>query len=142
MPVATELFDGTRVVGKTIVHGTTFEVHHCGVCGVEWAMPAWYLEARQKDHASWFCPNKHSFWFSGPSDEELLKRDLAQVRDSLATERAARDQAEASLRATKGVVTKQRKTLRRVTAGVCPCCNRTFQNLGRHMEGQHPDYKP
>lgn len=23
---------------------------------------------------------------------------------------------------------------------VCPCCNRTFQNVARHIAGQHPDY--
>lgn len=22
----------------------------------------------------------------------------------------------------------------------CPCCNRTFQNLQRHMTSKHPDY--
>jgi hypothetical protein len=28
-----------------------------------------------------------------------------------------------------------------VANGVCPCCNRTFQNLARHMAGKHPDYE-
>lgn len=27
-----------------------------------------------------------------------------------------------------------------VGAGVCPCCNRTFKNLARHMAGQHPGF--
>jgi hypothetical protein len=30
---------------------------------------------------------------------------------------------------------------KRVAAGVCPCCNRSFKDLARHMAGQHPDYK-
>lgn len=50
------------------------------------------------------------------------------------------DQLEAERRAhaaTKGQLTKTRK---RVAGGVCPCCNRSFVNLGRHMAGQHPDY--
>lgn len=30
----------------------------------------------------------------------------------------------------------------RVANGVCPCCNRHFENLERHMKGQHPDFQP
>jgi hypothetical protein len=26
--------------------------------------------------------------------------------------------------------------------GVCPCCNRTFQQLARHMKAKHPGYGP
>lgn len=37
----------------------------------------------------------------------------------------------------KGQVTKVK---RRVSKGVCPCCNRTFENLARNMESQHPAY--
>lgn len=28
----------------------------------------------------------------------------------------------------------------RAAAGVCPCCNRTFEQLGRHMTTKHPEY--
>jgi hypothetical protein len=33
---------------------------------------------------------------------------------------------------------------KRIQSGVCPCCNRTFENLGRHMKSKHPafDYEP
>jgi hypothetical protein len=34
------------------------------------------------------------------------------------------------------------KTQRRVASGVCPCCTRSFQNLARHMDGEHPNYVP
>lgn len=40
--------------------------------------------------------------------------------------------------AIKGVATRIK---RRVSAGVCPCCNRTFQCLARHMATKHPDYQ-
>lgn len=33
------------------------------------------------------------------------------------------------------------KTRKRIANGVCPCCHRTFQNLARHMAGQHPAYE-
>ncbi|WP_159103999.1 hypothetical protein [Rhodopseudomonas sp. B29] len=51
-----------------------------------------------------------------------------------------RDQREAAERraaAARGQVTKIKN---RVGHGVCPCCNRTFANLARHMAGEHPGY--
>lgn len=32
---------------------------------------------------------------------------------------------------------KQAQT--RIGAGICPCCNRTFSQLARHMQSKHPD---
>lgn len=75
----------------------------------------------------------------------------ARLKRQLACERAAHDQtkaaraydhrransAERSRNALKGVVTR---TKNRISKGVCPCCNRQFKDLERHMTGQHPDY--
>lgn len=36
----------------------------------------------------------------------------------------------------KGNVTKLKK---RASAGLCPCCNRHFTNLQRHIASKHPD---
>ncbi|MBV6448554.1 hypothetical protein [Nitrosomonas sp.] len=46
-----------------------------------------------------------------------------------------RDAAERSARAYKGQATKIK---RRVGRGVCPCCNRHFENLERHMHMVFP----
>lgn len=32
------------------------------------------------------------------------------------------------------------KLKRRVKAGVCPCCKRTFKQLVAHMKHKHPDF--
>ena len=38
-------------------------------------------------------------------------------------------------------VSKAHKRMReRVMNGVCPCCNRTFQNLREHMKSEHADF--
>ena len=97
------------------------------------------LDARRDDGRSFYCPNGHSLSYKGTRHK--LERDLKTAKDRAARERALRDQAEASLRATKGVVTKQRKRLERVANGVCPCCNRSFRDLKRHMQTKHPDYE-
>lgn len=133
------LFEGTKTLGAVNAPGydVTLDIHRCGTCGVIWGIEQDFIKARQDDHEGWCCPNGHSFVFNGPSEEEKLRSELERERrraDRHAEERRA---AEASLRATKGQVTKLKK---RVAAGVCPCCGRTFQQLSRHMANKHPDY--
>ena len=119
-----------------------FDVRTCGDCGVMWAMTVGFVEARRNDHRTWYCPNGHTWHYSGESDQEKMRRQRDEARDRAARAEALRDQTEASLRATKGVVTKQRKKLARVKLGVCPCCNRHFENVEAHMATEHPDFDP
>lgn len=137
MPTATK---HTYKHGTFVASGVQLEVHECGECGVMFAMALGFVRARRADHATWYCPNGHAWCFGAESEEERLRRERDEARDRAARERSLRDQTEATLRATKGVVTKQRKHLARVKAGICPCCNRSFQNLARHMTTKHPDY--
>jgi hypothetical protein len=54
--------------------------------------------------------------------------------------RNAENETEAERRskaAYKGQLTKVR---RKVANGSCPCCNRHFENLQRHMQTKHPEY--
>lgn len=41
------------------------------------------------------------------------------------------------MHAARGQVTRLKN---RAAAGVCPCCNRTFHQLVRHMAAKHPDF--
>jgi hypothetical protein len=118
---------------------TTLEVEVCGVCGVLFAAPKVLIDHCRETGDNFFCPNGHTLVFDD-YENARLKRQLASTKDTLAFVRADRDQTEARLRSTKGVVTKQKKKLARVAAGVCPCCNRSFQDLARHMETKHPDF--
>ncbi len=125
--------------GDTYVGETTLEVTIC-TCGVLFAAPEKLIDSRREDGQTFYCPNGHALSFNG--DITRLKRDLANAKDRLAYERSRADQTEASLRATKGVVTKQRKKLEKVVAGVCPVdgCKRHFKDLRRHISTKHPDY--
>lgn len=131
-------------MSDTLTRTTELVTIICGKCGILFAMPEKFEESRRNDHATFYCPSGHSRYFPGKSEEEKLKRQLQQ-------ERARADRAEEDaehqrkygnvamrrLRAQKGVTTKLKK---RVANGVCPCCNRTFVNLGRHMSSKHPSY--
>jgi DNA repair exonuclease SbcCD ATPase subunit len=81
---------------------------------------------------------------AGEGEAATLARKLKEDRDLIARINAAHDQTKATLRDTeksliaqKGVTTRIKN---RASNGVCPCCNRTFQNLARHMHTKHPDF--
>jgi hypothetical protein len=117
-----------------------FEVHTCGTCGISFGVPLSLMEQRRMDGKGWSCPNGHTWFYTGEDEEEKAKRLLKAERDRSARLAAQLDQTEASRSALKGVVTKQRNKLERVSKGVCPCCNRSFADLRKHMKTKHPSY--
>jgi len=110
----------------------TLTVTHCW-CGIAVAIPDSLLSwAKERSTNGVYCPIGHTFVFND-SYEEKLKREQRRhqaTRDLLATE-------ERSHSATRGQLTKQKK---RVAAALCPCCNRSFVNVSRHLASKHPDY--
>ena len=109
----------------------------CCNCGMQFAMPKDYQDRRRNDRKIFFCPSGHQQHYTGETEAQRLKRDLERAQQM-------RDAAEA--RATtadreRQQIAKAHKAMRkRVMNGVCPCCNRTFQNLMQHMKTEHPDF--
>jgi hypothetical protein len=101
------------------------------------------LQKRQhrdgKEQTSIYCPLGHGHIVSGKGEAEELRERLKREQDRAARLIADRDQIQASLTAQKGATTRARK---RAAAAVCPCCNRPFVQLRRHMASKHPDYDP
>jgi hypothetical protein len=108
---------------------------------------ALYEAAKHSPDISFWCPYGHEQHFvAGETDEQRLRRErdnlkqqMARVEDEknaalreAATERAARAEAERKAKAIK----------RRAEAALCPCCNRSFSQLARHMKSKHPDVVP
>jgi predicted RNA-binding Zn-ribbon protein involved in translation (DUF1610 family) len=116
----------------------------CPNCGLVFGLGDGHVEALQRSKGSFSCPSCQlpGGWY-GPSaaekERDRLAADLRWKAQQLETERARRATAEASARALKGAVTKARK---RATAGVCPHCTRSFENVRVHMTSKHPEWKP
>lgn len=128
----------------TIPTTETLVTHQCGECGIHFAMPKHFEAERLKDRRSFYCPNGHGRCFTGESEADKLRRQLKAEQDRVAywqaEERRERERAEHEKRraqTARGQVTKIRN---RVSKGVCPCCNRSFENLGRHMVTKHPEW--
>lgn len=105
-------------------------------CGIRLAIPnSLYRQARDNG-TTVYCPIGHIFaWKETEVDRLRAQADQAK-RDA----KFWRDQADNERRrhaSTKGQLTK---TKNRVANGVCPCCNRSFEQLARHMKSQHPNY--
>jgi len=47
---------------------------------------------------------------------------------------------EKSNRALRGVATRRKNQLNKVKKGVCPCCDRFFENVYKHMKTKHPEH--
>lgn len=124
----------------TFTHAGTFVVEHCCNCGMAFAMTADFQRRRIDDKRSFYCPAGHSQYYTGESAADRAQRLAGQ----LDMERTRRQQVEHRLdyarRAQKATSTRLKKVMQRVGHGVCPCCNRTFQQLAKHMASEHPHY--
>lgn len=126
---------------QTVQQTLSFRVITCGNCGVPFGLEKSMYERLVNEKTSFYCPNGHCRQFVVESDADKAQR----LAGKLDMERTRRQQVEAKLdyaiRARKAVSTRLRKVKQRVGHGVCPCCNRTFKQLARHMEAKHPNHK-
>lgn len=125
---------------STVNAGIQLEVINCWVCGCTFAVSCDLKSSMKSREDTLFCPKGCRLGLGEPHWKEKLKRareselyykELAIEKRELA-ERTGRQ-----LTATRGVVTRFKN---RVSNGVCPCCNRQFTDLTKHMEAKHPNY--
>lgn len=137
-------------MSETITYSGQLTVVTCW-CGIEHAVPEnlhrAHLQSRDtgRDPQHIYCPLGHKWIAAGESEADRLKSELARANQRLDQANAAiRDEREQKhavqrrLSAQQGVTKRMRN---RVQKGVCPCCNRHFVNLQRHMQTKHPEAK-
>lgn len=107
-------------------------------------MPTEFNNIRRNDHKTFYCPSGHPQSYQGESEAEKFRRErdrlaqrIAERDDDLKRQRERAEAAERRSAAARGQITKIKN---RVGHGICPCCNRTFENLHRHMTTQHPTF--
>lgn len=129
------------------IRATNVTIHlhtlKCWVCGCSFGVDSDVYAVKRRENTTLYCPNGCRLGF-GTSEADRVREELAKVRREkeyveakLSSARQKTDAVERKLSATKGVVTRIKN---RVSKGVCPCCNRTFVNLQRHMASKHPDF--
>jgi len=136
--------------GLTITVSQKLVTETCCNCGMLFAMTADFqaelYKGKTERERSFYCPAGHSQHYLGKSEAQVLKEQLE-------TERRARQRAEQRVAEVRDEVEHERhradgykgyavRLRKRTAAGVCPCCNRSFENLRRHMSTKHPTFEP
>lgn len=120
----------------------TIIVTRCVNCGVVYGVTDDFDAERRQDKRPFYCPNGHPMSYH-ESEADRLRRDRDRLQQQIARveeERTAAWQAESdAIDARRKVERELKRVNTRLGAGVCPCCNRTFWQLSRHMQSKHPD---
>lgn len=95
-----------------------------------------FIRRRKEDGKSWHCPQGHSIVFT-ESDKDRLEKKLAEAArtNTVLAAQVASAQAQRDRERKRAV-----RLEKRAKGGACPCCNRTFIKLSRHMATKHPDF--
>lgn len=115
----------------------------CYKCGVVFAVPSYLQKMRREDKESFWCPNGHPQVYA-ESESDRLRRQLEEQKRSTEWWKNSAASKDSQLKGANiqlgKVKAKLKRTETRVGHGVCPCCNRSFVNMQRHMKTKHPDY--
>lgn len=132
---------------ETIAHGRMW-LETCVRCSTPFMMSeAVHATATaRREGFTFYCPNGHEqHYVTGETQLDKMRRErdrlaqqVAQRDDEIRAQREHREAAERRASAARGQVTRLRN---RAAAGTCPCCNRTFANMTRHMASQHPGFR-
>lgn len=120
----------------------TEQWQRCISCGVWFGVDEYFDRQRRQSKQNFYCPNGHGQAYC-ESEADRVRKQLAEKqqeldlqKQNLAMERQLRIDTETRLEREKSALRKQ---TRRVNAGVCPHCDRTFQQLARHMQCKHAE---
>lgn len=132
---------------------TEFEDQYCISCFISFRVPKGFTDFRRRDCSVFYCPNGHQMNYSrNETPEAVLKRErdrlaqqIAQRDDALAEEKRRREYAErqrTDAETARAIAQKRLVKLKaRAATGTCPCCNRNFSELQKHIATKHPTFR-
>ncbi len=134
--------------GTRVAYSSSLKITNCPTCGGTYALSAQFLDERRDDGVGWHCPYCQNSIAYCKSETDRLRQELERQKQSTAYQRREKERylqhrntLQRSRNGMKSVLVREQKKLARIRRGVCPCCNRHFKNVQRHMDSQHPLYK-
>lgn len=124
----------------TVQTSTEFFIETCCNCGVMFAMTSEFKNERNRDKCTFYCPNGHGQSYVGKTDAQLRKEAEARATAAEDQRRAAERELQRVERDLMAAQAEAKRQAKRASAGVCPCCNRSFVQLARHMKSKHPEH--
>lgn len=129
----------SRIATYEMQHAFDFFVQDCGECGVIFAVPTSFNQRRRSDGQTFYCPNGHRRVYQETDvQRERKARERAEAR--LTRERAEADRLRDGGGTDATASTPPAVTLPDDWRDRIACSVRSFQNLHKHMAGQHPGY--
>lgn len=125
-----------------LVYTGSLVIETCPTCQIRHGIPSELQQRaleRPKDMKV-YCPLGHWWWYLGTTMQAKLDQAKADAEFQRRQAVKARAEAEAERVRSTAAIAETTRTRKRIAGGACPCCNRTFTNLARHMNGQHPDF--
>ncbi len=128
---------------ETYTDSLTMVMEHCYKCGIPFGLSSDKRRQLIERGDSFWCPNGHQQHYcesdlvKANKKIERLQNSNTNLQGRCSDLSQAKNAAERSNSALRGVNTR---TKNRIKNGVCPCCNRHFHNLHKHMQNQHPEY--
>lgn len=125
----------------------------CYKCGVPFAMPE-RLRKHFKDSCEVFhCPNGHGQCYRCSTEQQLknqIERERQEAERNVQRLQTSIEYRDKSIGRLKKEVNSERGRANfhagkrkiieaRIAHGVCPHCNRIFEDLAKHMECKHPE---
>lgn len=129
-------------MGYALPQTITMVDQQCCECGTPFAWPSYLRDARLRDGRSFYCPNGHPQSWAEDEADRLRKQlnESTRANTRLAEQVRQAQMAEQAAEIARAKAEREtRRIKKRVSVGVCTCCNRTFKNLARHMATKHAD---
>lgn len=111
---------------------------HCIICGVYFGIEEEHRKRLLETKENFYCPGGHTQHYISKTRVEQLQEELNAKSSELTR---ARTETLALKMKCESVEKEFIRHRRRASAGTCPCCQRTFSNMARHMKTKHPEFK-
>jgi hypothetical protein len=122
-------------MGSVFFTDVTLVREDCWVCGTPFALSKRFSDNARSKGTTFYCPTGCAIRY-GKGEAEKLQEQLSAANARADQLREQRDREERRRLATKGAMTRLRK---RINAGVCPHCSRSFKSLREHIAHMHPE---
>lgn len=128
-------------MGRVVeLEGQRHVLWQCGTCGVFSTCPEVVYDQHRNEGGYHYCPNGHTWgWAKDGCEREKLRRERDRLKQDAAR---LEDERRAAIARAEQAEQANKRLHKRASAGVCPCCNRTFTNMARHMKTKHPNVVP
>jgi hypothetical protein len=118
----------------------TLAYQECLTCAVAFAIPKTMVDQAATWGGFFCCPNGHSQGWekrNSKSENDKLRDEVAQLQSNV---KYKQEQIEAERKRTIAAKAEKTKLENRIKNGVCPCCQRSFINMRRHIATKHPEF--